>query len=45
MADSVAEQLTRILDEGKIYKGSFSKYGVAYKKQMLKTASGGMYHV
>ncbi len=37
--------LTRILDEGKIYKGSFSKYGEAYKKQMLKTASGGMYHV
>ncbi len=37
--------LTRILDEGKIYKGSFSKYGEAYKRQMLKTASGGMYHV
>jgi SPX domain protein involved in polyphosphate accumulation len=28
--------LTKILDEGKIYKGSFSKYGEAYKQQVLK---------
>lgn len=29
--------LTSILDEGKIYKNSFSKYGTAYKIQMRKT--------
>lgn len=28
--------LTEILSEGKIYKNSFSKYGEAYKQQMLK---------
>ncbi len=26
--------LTEILSEGKIYKGSFSKYGAAYKQQL-----------
>lgn len=29
--------LTEILSEGKIYKNSFSKYGTAYKQQVLKT--------
>ncbi len=29
--------LTDILSEGKIYKASFSKYGAAYKQQMLNT--------
>jgi len=28
--------LTKILDDGKIYKGTFSKYGAAYKKQIIK---------
>ena len=28
--------LTKILTEGKIYKASFSKYGEAYKQQLLK---------
>lgn len=28
--------LTSILSEGKIYKGSFSKYGEAYRQQLLK---------
>lgn len=28
--------LAHILDEGKIYKASFSKYGEAYKKQIIK---------
>lgn len=32
--------LTKILDEGKIYKASFSKYGEAYKMQ-AKTFDGG----
>ncbi len=27
--------LTKILNDGKIYKSSFSKYGAAYKKQLL----------
>ena len=31
--------LTRILDEGKIYKNSFSKYGEAYKIQMKENMS------
>ncbi|MCR5505868.1 MAG: polyphosphate polymerase domain-containing protein [Bacilli bacterium] len=30
--------LTEILDKGKIYKNSFSKYGAAYKQQVLKLA-------
>lgn len=29
--------LSSILDEGKIYKASFSKYGEAYKQQMINT--------
>ena len=29
--------LCRILDEGKIYKNSFSKYGEAYKQQLIKS--------
>ena len=29
--------LCAILDEGKIYKSSFSKYGEAYKRQMINT--------
>ncbi|MBR1891040.1 MAG: VTC domain-containing protein, partial [Clostridia bacterium] len=28
--------LTEILSQGKIYKGTFSKYGEAYKQQLLK---------
>ena len=28
--------LTHILDEGKIYRGSFSKYGEAYKAQAAR---------
>ena len=37
--------LTQILDEGHIYKGSFSKYGQAYQDQMKKISIGGMKHV
>ncbi|MBO4423161.1 MAG: polyphosphate polymerase domain-containing protein [Clostridia bacterium] len=37
--------LSAILDEGKIYKGSFSKYGEAYKQQMLKLFNGGYKNV
>ena len=33
--------LTEILDKGKIYKGSFSKYGEAYKQQILKIRKQG----
>ena len=29
--------LSEILTKGKIYKGSFSKYGEAYKQQLLKS--------
>ena len=29
--------LTEILSRGKIYKGSFSKYGEAYRQQLMKT--------
>ena len=29
--------LSEILSKGKMYKGSFSKYGTAYKMQMAKT--------
>ena len=32
--------LAKILDEGKIYKGSFSKYGEAYKRQLLQAQDG-----
>ena len=28
--------LTRILDEGRIYKSSFSKYGTAFRQQLLE---------
>ncbi len=31
--------LTKILDEGKIYKNSFSKYGEAFRLQLAKTQS------
>lgn len=31
--------LTEILSEGKIYKGSFSKYGAAYKQQIARVQS------
>lgn len=34
--------LSKILDHGKIYKASFSKYGEAYKNQMKKTYCGGI---
>ena len=34
--ESVPLWLSAILDEGKIYKNSFSKYGEAYRQQMLK---------
>jgi len=37
--------LTKILDDGKIYKNSFSKYGEAYKMQAKKTLNGGTYYV
>ncbi|MBR0157606.1 MAG: polyphosphate polymerase domain-containing protein [Clostridia bacterium] len=40
--------LSAILDQGKIYKGSFSKVGEAYKKQAvenIRTAAGGLYYV
>ena len=37
--------LASILDEGKIYKGSFSKYGEAYKKQMSYINSEVLYNV
>ena len=37
--------LTKILDDGKIYKNSFSKYGEAYKLQAKKTFNGGIYNV
>ena len=29
--------LSDILTKGKIYKGSFSKYGEAYRQQLLRT--------
>ena len=29
--------LCEILSEGAIYKGSFSKYGEAYRQQLIKT--------
>ena len=34
--------LTSILDKGKIYTGSFSKYGEAYKKEISKVRAGGL---
>jgi len=34
--DAIPLWLTKILDEGKIYKGSFSKYGEAFKQTILK---------
>lgn len=34
--DAIPLWLTKILDEGKIYKGSFSKYGEAFKQEILK---------
>ncbi|MBQ2118539.1 MAG: polyphosphate polymerase domain-containing protein [Clostridia bacterium] len=37
--------LSAILDEGHIYKNSFSKYGAAYQNQMKKTMCGGTFHV
>ena len=37
--------LTKILDDGKIFKNSFSKYGEAYKLQAKKTFNGGIYNV
>ena len=37
--------LVRILEEGKIYKNSFSKYGEAYKMQMRKQFQGGICYV
>ena len=35
--DAIPLWLSSILDKGKIYKGSFSKYGEAYKQQILKS--------
>ncbi len=37
--------LSAVLDEGHIYKNSFSKYGAAYQNQMKKTMCGGTFHV
>ena len=37
--------LSKILDDGKIYKNSFSKYGEAYKQQANKSYYGGIYNV
>ena len=37
--------LVSILEEGKIYKSSFSKYGEAYKMQMKKQFQGGNCYV
>ena len=37
--DAVPIWLAETLSEGKIYKGSFSKYGEAYKQQILKARS------
>ena len=37
--------LTGILSAGKIYKASFSKYGEAYRQQLLKTAERKMRYV
>ena len=34
--------LCRILDGGRIYKSSFSKYGEAYKREMLNAIQGGI---
>ena len=39
--DAMPLWLTKILCEGKIYKGSFSKYGEAYKQQMIKIKNKG----
>ncbi len=33
--------LTRILDEGRIYKNSFSKYGEAFRQQLINTRIAG----
>ncbi len=37
--------LSTILDDGKIYKNSFSKYGEAYKQQARDSYYGGVYNV
>ena len=37
--ESMPLWLTRILDEGKIYKNSFSKYGEAYRQIILPHAA------
>ena len=34
--DAMPLWLTKILSEGKIYKGSFSKYGEAFRQQLMK---------
>ena len=39
--DAIPLWLTGILSEGKIYKGSFSKYGEAYRQQLLKGVGPG----
>lgn len=39
--DAMPLWLTAILDEGKIYKASYSKYGEAYKNQMRNIYIGG----
>ena len=33
--------LTHILDEGRIYKNSFSKYGEAFRQQLLSARAAG----
>ena len=43
--DAMPLWLTAILDEGKIYKASYSKYGEAYKAQMKKLYTGGIKNV
>lgn len=37
--------LTRLLAEGRIYKGSFSKYGEAYRQQLVKLQKGKLSYV
>lgn len=43
--DAVPLWLASLLSEGKIYKSSFSKYGEAYRQQLLKTAERKKYYV
>ena len=40
--DAMPLWLTRLLSQGQIYKNSFSKYGEAYRQQLLETHEKGM---